>query len=487
MTALRALIFFCCQALTTPVYVVLMMVSIPLWKAGPRYFSGAWCRLMIRLGSLLLGVRYTVTGWENVPEGPCVVLAKHQSQWETMFFPAFFPPHCFVLKQEILSIPFFGWGMRLLDPIAIDRDQRREAFQQVQTHGLARLKAGLKVIIFPEGTRVPSGFRARYAPGGGLLAAAAGVPVLPMAHNAGEFWKKGILAKHPGTITVRIGPPIPTAGRNGAEVTREVEAWIEAQMEELTGRIAKPYSRKSAATAALTSRPPRRHRLRIGEEDLHYSVARRARRRSIGLLVDHTGLTVAIPPWVSIGSVEQAIRDQWPWVQKKLQHWKERALPEAPQFRDGDALPWLGGTRTLRYATTQLSLLPEEGGVIEVDPERGPVKFLVQDWYRAQALPLLQARVAVFAEKLGVPIPPVRLSNALGRWGSCNERGEIRLNWRLIKASAAEIDYVVAHEVAHLKHLNHSQDFWRTVGEIYPDFEAASAQLDRNDPLYRRF
>ncbi len=487
MTALRALVFLCLQVAATPVYVLLMMLSVPFSRRGPRYFSGAWCRLMIRLGTLLLGVRYTVTGWEHVPEGPCVVLVKHQSQWETMFFPAFFPPHSFVLKQELLSIPFFGWGMRLLDPIAIDRDQRREAFQQVQTQGMARLAAGLKVIIFPEGTRVPSGFRARYAPSGGLLAAAAGVPVLPMAHNAGEYWKKGILAKHPGTISVRIGPLIPTAGRDGAEVTREAEEWIERQMEDLTGRVAKPYSRKGAAVAALTSRPPRRHRLRIGDQDLQYSVARRARRRSIGLLVDHTGLTVAIPPWVSIGSVEQAIREQWPWVQKKLQHWQERAVPEAPQFRDGESLPWLGGTRTLRFASTQLSLLPEDDGVIEVDPNLGPVKFLVQDWYRAQALPLLQARVQVFAEKLGVRTPPVRLSNALGRWGSCNDRGEIRLNWRLIKASPAEIDYVVAHEVAHLKHLNHSHDFWQLVGQLYPGFEAASALLDRNDPLYRRF
>ena len=486
MTALRALLYVCCQLVTTPVYVMLMMITAPFWKAGPRYFSGAWCRLMIRLGSLLLGVRYTLSGWEHVPEGPCVVLVKHQSQWETMFFPAFFPPHSFVLKQEILAIPFFGWGMRLLEPIAIDRDARREAFQQVQTQGQERLKAGLKVIIFPEGTRVPSGFRARYAPGGGLLAAAAGVPILPMAHNAGEYWKKGILAKHPGTISVRIGPLIPTAGRDGAAVTHDAEEWIEKQMEELTGRVAKPYSRKAAAVA-LTSRPPRRHRLRIGDQDLQYSVVRRARRRSVGLLVDHTGLTVAIPPWVSIGSVEQAIRDQWPWVQKKLQHWQERAIPDAPQFRDGESLPWLGGTRTLRYASAQLSLLPQEDGVIEVNPDHGPVKFLVQDWYRVQALPILQARVTVFAEKLGVPLPPVRLSNALGRWGSCNERGEIRLNWRLVKASAAEIDYVVAHEMAHLKHLNHSRDFWQLVAQIYPDFETASATLDRNDPLYRRF
>ncbi|MDE2260420.1 MAG: DUF45 domain-containing protein [Betaproteobacteria bacterium] len=486
MTALRALAFLFCQLVATPVYVFLMALSAPFSHRGPRYFSGAWCRLMIHLGTLLLGVRYTVSGWENVPKGPCVMLVKHQSQWETMFFPAFFSPHSFVLKQELLSMPVFGWGMRLLDPIAIDRDARREAFQQVQTQGLERLKAGLKVIIFPEGTRVPSGYRARYAPSGGLLAAAAGVPVVPMAHNAGEFWKKGLLAKHRGTLSVRIGPPIPTMGRDGVEVTREAETWIEQQMEELTGRVAQPYSRKGAV-AALNTRPPRRHRLRIGDHEVQYSVARRRRRRSIGLLVDHTGLTVAIPPWVTLGSVEQAIRDQWPWVQKKLQHWRERAIPEAPQFCEGESLPWLGGTRTLRFASAQLSLLPQEGEVIEVDPSEGPVQFLVQQWYRAQALPLFQRRVQFFAEKLGMPAPRVHLSNALGRWGSCNDCGEIRLSWRLIKASPAEIDYVVAHEVAHLRHLNHGQDFWQLVAQLYPDFKAANQQLDRNDPLYRQF
>ncbi|MDE2212662.1 MAG: DUF45 domain-containing protein [Betaproteobacteria bacterium] len=489
MIAFRSGLFLLCQIVLTPLYALLMLLSAPLWKAGPRYFSGAWCRVMIRLGTLLCGVRYTVEGWEHLPKEPCVVLAKHQSDWETMFFPAFFPPHSFVIKQELLSMPFFGWGMRLLDPIAIDRDQRREAYQQVRAQGEARLKAGLDVVIFPEGTRVPFGFRARYAPSGALLAAAAGVPVVPFAHDAGRLWKKNPLQRYPGTIHVRIGAPIATAGRDGADVIKEVEAWIEGQLEDWSGSAALPYTRrgKSPAGAALVTRPPRRHRLRIGEEEVQYSVARRARRRSIGLLVDHTGLTVAIPPWVTLGSVEQAIREQWPWVKKKLDHWRERSVPEAPQFRDGELLPWLGGTRRLRFSTTQLSLLPEENGVIEVDPGAGPVKFLVEEWYRAQALPLLRERVAHFSGKLGVPMPRVQLSNALGRWGSCNSRGDIRLNWRLLKASSAEIDYVVAHEVAHLKHLNHSHDFWQLVGELYPEFEAASALLDRNDPLYRRF
>jgi 1-acyl-sn-glycerol-3-phosphate acyltransferase len=486
MTALRSGLFLLIQAVTTPVYALLMLASAPFSRKGPRYFSGAWCRLMILLAQWICGVRYTLSGWEHLPKGPCVVLAKHQSAWETMFFPAFFPPHAFVLKQELLAIPFFGWGMRLLDPIAINRDQRREAFEQVKTQGLQRLKAGLMVVIFPEGTRVPSGHRARYAPSGGLLAAAAGVPVVPMAHNAGEYWKKGLFSKHPGTITIRIGPAIDARGRDGADVTREAEAWIEAQMEQITGKVAKHYTRKSRV-AALERRAPRQYRMRVGEQEVSYTVARRPRRRSIGLIVDHTGLTVAIPPWVTLGSVEEAIREQWPWVNRKLKHWQERAIPEAPHFNEGDALPWLGETRRLRFRSRQLSLLPVEEAVIEVDPDRGPVKHQVIEWYRAAALPLLEARVRFFSDRLGVPPPRVMLSNAMARWGSCNSRGEIRLNWRLCKASPAEIDYVVAHEVAHLRHLNHSRAFWETVAEIYPEHAGASRLLEQNDPFYRRF
>ena len=487
MRPLRALLYLGCQLLFTPLYALLMLGSAPFWKGGPRYFSGAWCRLMIRLGTLLCGVRYRITGWENVPAGPCVILAKHQSAWETMFFPAFFPPHSFVLKRELLSLPFFGWGMRLLDPIAIDRDQRREAFQQVMAQGQARLAAGLQVVIFPEGTRVPYGYRARYGPAGGLLAVAAGVPVLPIAVDAGRLWHKGVFHKYPGTLQVEIGAPIATAGRDGTLVVREVEDWIEGRLEAWSGQQARPYTRRNKAVAALVSRPPRRHRLQVGDQEVVYRVARRPRRRSIGLLVDHTGLTVAIPPWVTLGSVEQAIRDQWPWVQKKLAHWQERAVPETPRFHEGDLLPWLGGTRTLRFASPQLGLFAEPGEAIEVDPAAGPVQAQVEAWYRARALPHFEVRVAHFAALLEVPAPPVALSNALGRWGSCNSRGQLRLSWRLMKASPAEIDYVVAHEVAHLRHLNHSRAFWDTVAALYPDHAAASTLLDRNDPLYRRF
>lgn len=238
MRALRAFLFFLVQLVATPVYATLMIITAPFGYGGPRYFAGAWSRLMLTMARLICHIHHEITGWEQLPQGPFVLVAKHQSAWETMFFPGFFPPHAFVLKRELLSIPFFGWGMRLLNPIAIDRAQRREAFQQVLTQGQDRLQQGLVVVIFPEGTRVPFGYRGRYAPGGALLAAATGVPVVPMAHDAGRLWKKGLLNKFPGTIHLAFGLPMTVHANNGMAIHREAEAWIEGQLEQWSGQPA---------------------------------------------------------------------------------------------------------------------------------------------------------------------------------------------------------------------------------------------------------
>lgn len=246
MRPLRALLFVVIQLLTTPIYALLMLISAPLGIHGPRYFAGAWCRLMLTAGRWVCGVRYEITGWEHLPTGPFVLLSKHQSAWETMFFPAYFPPHAFVLKKELLAIPFFGWGMRVLNPIAIDREQKREAFQQVLNQGRERLAQGLVVVIFPEGTRVPFGHRARYAPGGTLLAQAASVPIVPLAHDAGRLWQKGLLNKFPGTIHLAFGPPLPTQDGDALDINRQAETWIESHLEQWSGQPAKPWRRRKA-------------------------------------------------------------------------------------------------------------------------------------------------------------------------------------------------------------------------------------------------
>jgi len=181
----------------------------------------------------VLGIRYVVRGRENLPAGPAVVLAKHQSAWETVAFLMLFPPISPVIKQELLKIPFFGWGFRMINPIAIDRSAGREALKQIVVQGGEKLRHGFWVLVFPEGTRVAPGEKGRYGAGGARLAVDAGAPVVPVAHNAGEVWPRNAFVKRPGTVTVSIGPVIDSRDKSAAELTREVEAWIEDEMTRL--------------------------------------------------------------------------------------------------------------------------------------------------------------------------------------------------------------------------------------------------------------
>lgn len=188
-----------------------------------NYFLMFWFRIAC-------GVRYDIQGVHHLPDGPCVIQANHQSEWETVFLQVMKPPVCTVLKRELLRLPIFGWGLRLLHPISLDRSKPARAIKQVLSQGVARLNTGLSVLIFPEGTRVEPGERRRYNKSGSVVACRAGVPVLPVAHNAGERWPGRHWVKRPGVLRVRIGEPIETAGRTSDEVLADVEAWIEAQL-----------------------------------------------------------------------------------------------------------------------------------------------------------------------------------------------------------------------------------------------------------------
>jgi 1-acyl-sn-glycerol-3-phosphate acyltransferase len=178
-------------------------------------------------------LRYRVIGRENIPDQPCVVLAKHQSAWETIAFQAILPPQIWVLKRSLLRLPFFGWALWALKSIAIDRSAGREALKQLVSQGKDRLARGLWVVIFPEGTRTAPGERSKYHIGGAWLATHTGATVLPVAHNAGEFWRKNSLLKHPGIITVSIGPAINATGMKADELNKQVEDWIEGEMPRL--------------------------------------------------------------------------------------------------------------------------------------------------------------------------------------------------------------------------------------------------------------
>lgn len=199
----------------------------------------------------ILGITHDVIGRENLPAEPSIILAKHQSAWETVALQDLVPEHTysvFVLKKELMRLPFFGWGLAALQMISIDRKAGREALKQVVVQGADRLKRGFWIIIFPEGTRVAPGQTRRYKQGGGHLAAQTGTKVVPVAHNAGEFWPRQAFLKIPGRITVSIGPAIDTVGLTQDEVNARAEAWIEGEMRRIS-----PHRYQDAETGS--SRP----------------------------------------------------------------------------------------------------------------------------------------------------------------------------------------------------------------------------------------
>jgi 1-acyl-sn-glycerol-3-phosphate acyltransferase len=233
MNLIRSLLFAVLQTALTILFSVVALFSFPFPALARYRLITGYNRAVMGLARGVLGIRYVVEGREHLPGRPAIILAKHQSAWETVAFLLLFPPVSPVIKQELLNIPFFGWGFRLLNPIAIDRSAGREALKQIVRQGKEKLAQGFWVLVFPEGTRVAPGEKGRYGIGGSWLAAETGAPVVPVAHNAGEVWPKNAFIKRPGTVTVRIGPAIETAGRTAAELTREVEAWIEAEMARL--------------------------------------------------------------------------------------------------------------------------------------------------------------------------------------------------------------------------------------------------------------
>ena len=233
MLLLRSLLFALVQVVTTVIFSLLGLLAFAIDPVTRNRFMAYWARFMIWLSRYLLGIRYRVEGLEHLPKGPAIFMAKHQSAWETIAFQVFFPPLCFVLKRELLRIPFFGWGLAMTSPIAIDRSAGREALREIEDQGRARLASGLWVVIFPEGTRIKPGEKGKYNIGGAWLAAKTGVPVIPVAHNAGRLWPKNAFLKHPGEITVVVGPSIPSQGRKASEINAEAEAWIEARMASL--------------------------------------------------------------------------------------------------------------------------------------------------------------------------------------------------------------------------------------------------------------
>jgi 1-acyl-sn-glycerol-3-phosphate acyltransferase len=231
----RTLLFIAIATLLAVIYGVLSLVLGGLSQVNRHRIIISWCHLVIGCAKYLCGLKYRVQGLEHLQQlsRPFVVLSKHQSTWETLYFQMLFFPATTVLKKQLLSIPFFGWGLRGLRPIAIDRDNPREALRQVKSLGVEALGQGMNVIIFPEGTRMVPGERGKYARSGADIAIEAGVPILPIAMNAGVYWQNNAFAKLPGVIDVVIGEPLGTTGKTSRELTDQVENWIESVMDSL--------------------------------------------------------------------------------------------------------------------------------------------------------------------------------------------------------------------------------------------------------------
>lgn len=234
---LRSALYLTGQILSTLLLGPVMVLLRP-FRFETRYAAAnVWVRFNLWVLRRVCGLTYQVDGAEHIPRDRSgLIICKHQSAFETLALQVIFPPVVFILKQELLRIPFWGWAMATLEPIAINRQARSQALKQVLREGVERIKAGRWVVLFPEGTRVAPGRKGNYGASGGMLAQRAGCPVVPVAHNAGEYWARNGFLKHPGVIRVIIGPALDGAELGAVETNRQAEHWIEARMAEISGQ-----------------------------------------------------------------------------------------------------------------------------------------------------------------------------------------------------------------------------------------------------------
>ncbi|MCX7662811.1 MAG: 1-acyl-sn-glycerol-3-phosphate acyltransferase [Tepidimonas fonticaldi] len=253
MNVLRSWLHLLFMGVTVVPWATAAVLMSPVVSANRLYwFCVGWVRLQVWAARWMLGIRNEVIGWENLPVGetaPAILLAKHQSTWETFCLPVLMPhPLAFVFKRELLYVPFFGWALGRLDMVHIDRAKRAQAFNKVVDQGRRLLARGTWVIMFPEGTRVARGARGQYKTGGTRLAVQTGAPVIPIAVTSGRCWPRRAIVKRPGTVVFSIGRPIPSEGRDPEALMREVEDWIESEMRRLD-----PEAYRDERQAALTA------------------------------------------------------------------------------------------------------------------------------------------------------------------------------------------------------------------------------------------
>jgi 1-acyl-sn-glycerol-3-phosphate acyltransferase len=248
---LRSALYLALLAVTVMPWALLVLAALVATQPVRYWLCTRWTWFAIWSARVVCGIQWRVEGWENLPTGPAILLPKHQSTWETFWLPSYLPRQLtFVYKRELHWVPFFGWAMKSLNMINIDRSRGQDAFEQVVTQGAAHLREGWWIVIFPEGTRTLPGSLKRYKTGGVRLAVRTGAPVVPIAVNSGECWPRRAFVKTPGAITVVIGKPIPSSGRTAEELGALVELWIEIEMRRLAPhRYRGPYAAEPNANA----------------------------------------------------------------------------------------------------------------------------------------------------------------------------------------------------------------------------------------------
>lgn len=244
----RSLLFTTFMFVSAIPYSVVTLLVRPFGYHASYRVALSWTRMITGLLKKMCGLDFTVEGRENLPTRNSIVLMKHSSAYETLVQQLMFPDQCWVLKRELMWLPFFGWALAALHPIAINRASRSAAVRQIIEQGKQQLDSGRWVMIFPEGTRMASGQTRRYGISGVLLAQETGRLLVPVAHNAGDFWPRRGLRKHPGTVRFCIGPPVDAAGREPRKVNEEVQNWIETKIAEMQSATrSSDYSRSRAA------------------------------------------------------------------------------------------------------------------------------------------------------------------------------------------------------------------------------------------------
>jgi 1-acyl-sn-glycerol-3-phosphate acyltransferase len=228
MQLFRSLLFTTYMMASACVFGAVMALGFWLPYRAQFAIARCWARSLFWVLERLCGLKFVVEGREHIPQGNHIVMSNHASAWETVAPFLIFPPQVWVLKRELLWIPFVGWGLKLLRPIAINRGEGHRAVNQVVEQGKARLNDGLWIVIFPEGTRVIAGETRKFGVSGALLAVASGRSLVPLSHNAGKFWPRRGFLKKPGTIRVVIGEAIDPSGKNPRELNEEVRESIEA-------------------------------------------------------------------------------------------------------------------------------------------------------------------------------------------------------------------------------------------------------------------